>query len=107
MEAHMRPRGRSAWRVAGATAAVAFIIGIAVGHWAPISTETLTAGIVGSDVRPRPPEGEARLIMDQRFEEFSRRVSAQERAGAATPPSETTQPAASTTRPSEPRRAGS
>jgi hypothetical protein len=55
---------------------------------------------VASDARPRPPAGEARLLMDQGIEQFSRRLQANER-----PRGPAKEPSASPGRSEPPRRA--
>jgi hypothetical protein len=57
--------------------------------------------MAASDTRPRAPTGEARLLMDQRFEQFGSRSGPRERAQAPAPVSvPAVQPARMTTPPS-------
>jgi hypothetical protein len=72
-------RGR-AWQIGAATAATALVIGIALGQWLLETPAPVSA--VAADARPRAPIGEARLLMDQGFEQFGKRVGAHERAKA-------------------------
>jgi hypothetical protein len=56
------------------------MLGVGVGTW--IGSSADYAALVASDERPRPPTGEARLIMDQGLEQFGRRLPTSERATA-------------------------
>jgi hypothetical protein len=80
-----------------ATAAATLIIGIGVGL--SLRDYGIPGAVLASDERARPLVGEAKLLMDTRFEEFSNRLGARERAKAM--PRSPAAPAA-TRRPSSP-----
>ncbi|MGZ5225141.1 MAG: hypothetical protein ACXWCS_13315, partial [Burkholderiales bacterium] len=89
-------RARTSWRAWAATAA-ALVVGIAIGI--RLGEENSSTGVpVAADARPRAPLGEARLLMDQRFEEFGLRLNTRERNKAgppsSSPPAATRAPAA-------------
>ena len=58
-----------------------FVIGLSLGTW--IGGGTDASAIATADKRPRAASGETRLLMDQSFEQFGRRIGAQGRAGAS------------------------
>jgi hypothetical protein len=83
------------WSIA---ASVVVTLGVAAFHWKDELTQYTRGAMASADVRPRPPVGEARLLMDQGFEQFSTRLGARERAKASPAPA---RPAASTKRPAD------
>jgi hypothetical protein len=92
----MARRASTSWRAWAATAA-ALVVGIAIGI--RLGEDGSSSAVpVAADVRPRAPIGEARLLMDQRFEEFGARLNTRDRnkAGspASSPPAATHAPAA-------------
>ena len=58
-----------------------FVIGLSLGTWMGGSGDA--SGIATADKRPRAVSGETRLLMDQSFEQFGRRVGTQGRATAS------------------------
>jgi len=61
--------------------AATLAIGFVLGTW--LSESGGYGSLTASDTRPRAPTGEARLLMDHRFENFGVRPGARERAKAA------------------------
>jgi hypothetical protein len=61
--------------------AATFVIGLSLGAW--IGGGSDASAIAAADKRPRAVSGETRLLMDQSFEQFARRVGGQGRASAS------------------------
>ena len=61
--------------------AAIFVVGVTLGAWMGGGTDT--NAIAATDTRPRAVSGETRLLMDQSFEQFGRRVGAQGRTTAS------------------------
>ena len=75
--------------------AAMLVIGVAVGTWMGESG-VYSWMTVAADERPRPPAGEARLLMDQSIDQFSRKLQTPERAKSpASQPTRTNAPAPS------------
>lgn len=78
--------------------AATLAIGFVLGTW--LSESGGYGSMTASDTRPRAPSGEARLLMDHRFENFGMRSGARERARPEAPVSvPDVQPARMTTPP--------
>ena len=75
------PSRRARWSVIGGGMAAVFVIGVTVGAWMGGGADA--NAIATADKRPRAMSGETRLLMDQSFEQFGRRVGNQGRATAS------------------------
>lgn len=60
------------------------VLGFAAGTWMGSGSDTVETAPVtaATDERPRPPEGAARLLVDQGFERFGERATTPERTRA-------------------------
>ena len=82
--------------------AATLAIGFLVGAW--LTESGGYSPLAASDTRPRAPSGDARLLMDHKFENFGARPGARERAQAPAPvPVQGVQPARMTTPPAPAR----